>query len=71
MPAADLKPCPFCAHEKPTLVAMGGETVERVIRQHAHVAAVRSLSHQAIDEDGLGAELVEEMNHSNPLGDVG
>jgi hypothetical protein len=68
---ADLRPCPFCAHEAPMLVAMGGDKVERVVLQHAHVAAVRSLGHQAIDEDGLGAELVAEMNHSNPLGDVG
>jgi hypothetical protein len=30
MPALDLRPCPFCAHEKPTLVMMGSGTVERV-----------------------------------------
>jgi len=26
----DLRPCPFCAHEKPTLVVMGSGEVERV-----------------------------------------
>jgi len=28
--SADLRRCPFCAHEMLTLVAMGGDKVERV-----------------------------------------
>ena len=30
MDPLDLHPYPFCAHEAPTLVVMGGEKVERV-----------------------------------------
>jgi len=26
----DLRPCPFCGHDAPTLVVMGNEKVERV-----------------------------------------
>jgi len=30
MDPLDLRPCPFCANEVPTLVAMGSEQVQRV-----------------------------------------
>ena len=30
MPVVDLRHCPFCNHERPTLVAMGGDKVDRV-----------------------------------------
>jgi len=30
MAAVELRPCPFCGNEKPTVVAMGSGKVERV-----------------------------------------
>jgi hypothetical protein len=30
MPTDDIRPCPFCAHDAPTLVAMGGDEIKRV-----------------------------------------
>jgi len=40
MPADDLRPCPFCGHDAPTLVVMGGDHVERVSVVCAECGAV-------------------------------
>ena len=44
--------------------------VERVIPQHAHVAAVPGLGHQTVDQDGLGAKLVATMHDGDVLRDI-
>ena len=44
--------------------------VERVVPQHAHVAAAFGLRHQAVDEDRLGAKLVAAMHDGDLLRDV-
>jgi len=36
---ADLRPCLFCGNEKPTVVAMGGETIQRALASSVPNAA--------------------------------
>ena len=49
---------------------IAGHFVERVIPQHAHVAAILRLRHQLVDENRFGPEFVPTVNDVNPFGDV-